>query len=867
MVACAWGTECSASGFWGRRVDSLLVAHEQDSLLIHIADSLYEKHIADSLLAVHIADSLHRRDSLIQLRESFRLSDTLRFKYFYALEDSATRAACRDSLKMLQSVDELARLDSLVCVDSTYRAKVAFDLWWAGLSKTDRKEYLINEKIKVKLAKMDSLDAVKERRKAVKDSITKATPRILESYIIPDSLKYKRMLEWTRDRQFSDIAVHVQDTSYNTYFFDFPHVRKDVGASYLGVGGSPSQSFNFFKRSTTESAFFYSNYEDYSYSSETLPQFNAKSPFTQFDYSGTLLTNRDKEEANIRLLTSTNITPALNMTLSYQKYGSRGQLLHENHDNRTAFAALNYLGKNYIGHAGYIFNSVKSDENGGMVDPYWLRDTTVDVQAIPIKMKDATSVTKKHVVYLDQSYRLPFAMVKLMFTKRDSTEKAQRDSLKALGLKPPKRELPDSLQGGGSFFIGHNSELAIFKRIYDDKISATTPNNPYEHFYLNPTSSHDSLRTVRLDNKVYVRLQPWKEDFAISKIDVGVGDKYMNYVALNPQNMYLTRNHNVAQNTFYVYAGARGKVRKYFDWEALAQYNLLGYGNNDFYVKGNFNFHFFPFRQKNEPINITASAGTSLRQPDFYQQHMFTNHYRWDNEFGKTSRTDVAGGLSIPKWGLKLDVNYGLLQNNLYFDNKGIIRQNASAMSVISASLEENFKIWLFHFDNRVLGQYSSNQSVVAVPAVALNLRYYIQFDVVKGTMQMQIGANMYYTTKWFAPAYNPVTGQFIAQNTTLYGNDPIFDVFVNIQWKRACIFIKGVNIGNGSPVQHPDYFSADGYIMQQRTLKFGIHWPFYTWPGKAHHGHGDHNHGASGNQGGGANAANRNGLKLNNGR
>ncbi|MBO8484951.1 MAG: hypothetical protein IAB78_00810, partial [Bacteroidetes bacterium] len=66
-------------------------------------------------------------------------------------------------------------------------------------------------------------------------------------------------------------------------------------------------------------------------------------------------------------------------------------------------------------------------------------------------------------------------------------------------------------------------------------------------------------------------------------------------------------------------------------------------------------------------------------------------------------------------------------------------------------------------------------------------------------------------------------------QNDELYGNCPFIDVFVNIQWKRACIFIKAVNLGMGWPNNSADYFSADGYIRSQRAIKFGIFWPFYV--------------------------------------
>ena len=57
----------------------------------------------------------------------------------------------------------------------------------------------------------------------------------------------------------------------------------------------------------------------------------------------------------------------------------------------------------------------------------------------------------------------------------------------------------------------------------------------------------------------------------------------------------------------------------------------------------------------------------------------------------------------------------------------------------------------------------------------------------------------------------------------------------MNVQWKRACVFIKYQTAGGGWPLLHPDYFSADRYIVTKsgmEGLKFGIYWPFYIQPG-----------------------------------
>ena len=189
--------------------------------------------------------------------------------------------------------------------------------------------------------------------------------------------------------------------------------------------------------------------------------------------------------------------------------------------------------------------------------------------------------------------------------------------------------------------------------------------------------------------------------------------------------------------------------------------------------------------------------------------------------------------MTIPKWKLAASFGYALLNNNIYYDTLGIVRQNTTPMSVLTAELKKDFKLGPVHLDHKAMFQLSSNEEVMPLPMLALNLRYYLQFTVVKNVMQMQIGANALYTTRWYAPAYNPVLGVFHNQNQEKYGNCPYIDIFVNIQWKRVSLFVKGVNINMGWPNKSADYFTAAGYIGSQRAVKFGITWPFWTLPGK----------------------------------
>ena len=837
-----------------RRIsDSLYVNRLEDSTAIDSTalDSVITDSILTDSIPADTASLLTARDT-IKVPDSLRYTDPFFYKYYIAVKDSTTRAMVRDSLMQACDTLELMKLDSLYIKDSTETAIAKFNAWYASLTKKERKKYDYEQALPAKIAALNRKMEVKDSIKAAKDSVIAATPRILETFAIPDSMQYKRIITWKEDRHFHDVNLQKFDTTYNYHFNEYPYYGEDINTTWLGVSGSPEQTYNYFKRADTDNAIFYTALQRYSYSPETLPNYNTKTPYTELAYWGTLFANKEKEESNIKVLTTQNILPELNLTLEFRRYGGNGILKREDTNNRNVVIAGNYMGKRYLMHTGFIYNKVARSENGGVVDNFWIRDTTVDAREIDVYLKDASSTTKKNTVFLDQSYRIPFTFIEnLKGRKERKQQEALRASIMESGdslaiaalLQKEAEELEEKEAAADTVnnnittaIIGHSSEYSVFRRIYQDNIDK---NDEFgrkffnDRFYLNPTRSADSLRVMKFENRFFIRLQPWKSDGIVSKLDVGIGDKLANYFSFKTSD-YIQGSSNTLLNSTYLYAGAKGQYKKYFTWDAKGEYTFLGYEMNDFGVHANLGFSAYPFRRdKNSPLTLKAHFETTLKEPDYYEQHVCTNHYRWDNDFGKISSTKIGATLEIPRWDLNASFDYALLSNNIYYDTLGIVRQNPEPMSVMTASLQKNFKIWKLHLDHQALFQLSSNKDVLPLPMLALNLRYYLQFDVVKKVMQMQIGANAAFTTKWYAPAFNPVLGVFHNQNVEEYGNCPYIDAFVNIQWKRACIFVKVVNVNMGWPNKSADYFSAAGYIAPQRAIKFGIFWPFYIQPGR----------------------------------
>jgi len=777
--------------------------------------------------------------------DSLRLADPFAYEFWPAITDSICHRYVRDSLLTAGDSLKSFRIDSLYMADSLVKAKLAFAAWYASLDKFERKRYDADIKSAIQKAKADSIQYIKDSLQAIRDSTIENTPRILETYILPDSLKFKRIISWTHERDFHNLKIREPDTTYNYRFYDYPFQRGSVNAYWLGVVGSPVQDYDFTKRKSEDDVLIYDTQQSWTFSPATMPMYNTKTAYTELGYSGGLFDTSVKLVENVHVLVTQNIFPSWNLMVSFDSYSAKGMLTREQARNRTFTFGTNYLGKKYLMNAGYIFNGVNMQENGGLASNAERDRKYDDARELNVALSNAESHLQKHSVFVDQQLRIPFYFLEKWFKKKspaDSTVTAFADSLD--GVKPAEAARPKPLDENiTTAFVGHSSDLSFYKRIYDDKISLGTKDTVGRKFFndvfnYNPTTSHDSLRTMKLENKIFLRLQPWAQEAVVSKIDAGIGNRITTYSNLDPS--LLKQAAGTTWNTTYLYAGVEGKVKQYFDWNALGHYSLFGSEAGDFDVSANARFNVFPFRKHREhPISFDVNFSTSLRRPAYYVQHLYTNHYSWDNDFTRVSDTRIKGTVDIPVWKFRTYVAYSLIGNGIYFDDKGTPQQSASAANVLTVGLDKDFVLWKFHLDHKLLFQLSSNTLVANVPTFAANLRYYIQFPlgkVDKKAMDMQIGVNGWYNTLWYAPGWNPVLGVFHNQSKNLYGNSPYFDVFLNVRWHRTCLFVKYENALMN--IATKDFYSADHYLRTHRVFKFGIYWPFYTMPASRSHSH-----------------------------
>ncbi|MBQ2003082.1 MAG: hypothetical protein II240_07295, partial [Bacteroidaceae bacterium] len=207
----------------------------------------------------------------------------------------------------------------------------------------------------------------------------------------------------------------------------------------------------------------------------------------------------------------------------------------------------------------------------------------------------------------------------------------------------------------------------------------------------------------------------------------------------------------------------------------------------------------------------------------------------------------VDGTLRLKKLGTKLQVGFENVSNYTYFGMQNTLLKGKDAKSVIptdfshavgvmqadnvqvfGASLSQDLKWKIVHWDNRISYQMSSNQDVLPLPTVDIYTNLYLLFRIAK-VMRVQLGADMRFFTSYYAPDYSPAIQQFAVQDTNHerveIGNYPIIGAYANLHLKRCRIYVSArhVNAGSGHS------FLVPHYPINPMTIHFGLSWNFFN--------------------------------------
>ena len=207
--------------------------------------------------------------------------------------------------------------------------------------------------------------------------------------------------------------------------------------------------------------------------------------------------------------------------------------------------------------------------------------------------------------------------------------------------------------------------------------------------------------------------------------------------------------------------------------------------------------------------------------------------YKCPKEVDKITRRIMFGDSGLPVILTSATITSGknevYIKNYTYFNQQAVPEQKSGSIQVLSASLNQDFKLGIFHLDNEVTWQKSSDQTVLPLPDLSLYHNFYMQFKLAKKVLSVQLGADVRYFSKYNAPAYMPAIQNFYLQpenDQVEIGGYPIVNVYANLHLKRTRFYVMMYHVNQG--MSSPNYFLSPHYPINPRVLKFGLSWNFY---------------------------------------
>ena len=635
--------------------------------------------------------------------------------------------------------------------------------------------------------------------------------------------------------------------------------------NFLGNLGSPRLSRIFFNRQDDEPTLFMAPYSSFFVRPDQVFFTNSNVPYTNLTYykAG----NKVNGEERFKSYFSVNVNKRLAFGFNFDYLYGRGYYANQSTSHFNAGLFGSYIGERYQIQAVYNNFFMKMNENGGIAnDGYITRPDTMaegkkeySSTTIPVKMEQTSNRNKDFYIYLTQRYRLgfkrrvlkeeaqnnsvqqrfspaaPTTSIASSIAPADSlaTDSLATDSLPANNLAMGDNLSLDSLNNNHALpedtnfveeFVPVTSFIHTFK-IERARHSYQSVSTPDENAYYNKQGvSRDSTTAFSVKNVFGIALLEGFNRYAKAGLTGYISHKFSRYDLMNADSMTVDR---FTEQEIYVGGELAKRQGKTLHYSIDGEVGIMDKAMGQFRVNGNMDLN---FRLWKDTVNLIVRGFVKNTLPSFYMRHYHSNLHVWDNDnMEKEFRTRVEGELNIDRWGTNLRAGVENVKNYTYLNQKAVPEQNSGNIQILSATLKQNFRAGIFHLDNEVTWQKSSNETVLPLPQFSVYSNLYLLTKLAKKVLTVQLGADVRYFTKYNAPAYTPSIQQFHLQpenDQVEIGGYPIVNVYANLHLKRTRLFAMYSHVNQGMGTRNS--FLVPHYPINPSLLRIGVSWNFY---------------------------------------
>ena len=557
-----------------------------------------------------------------------------------------------------------------------------------------------------------------------------------------------------------------------------------IASAYNGNFVSPIQSKLFFDRQTPTDNPFVHAYAPFLITPAQTRFFRTNLPFSTISYRKGFKTYR--EENDLELLLSGNIREDLNVGAQINYFNSIGHYASQEAKMVNGDAFLSARGYNYAIHGAFNFSTLSNFENGGLTRTSDLGGA-LNPEDIDVNLA-AMSGARYLAGYVNHSYTfrtqdsLPLITIRHAFDLQDATKR----------------------------YVEKQASQGFYTNTFDTLHSTT----------------RDTADVLTISNTIDVTFHEEFNRVLRFGFDVYARNEAQRYTM---QDDTLGHSFHWVNNTF-VGGALYMRQNRYVHYDFNGEVCVVGYKIGEFQVNGHVDAG---FRLGKDSLTLSAKAYVRNQTPSYYLQHYSSNHFRWDNSFGKTYRFFVGGQVAYPTTWVKpaVDVCFENITRLIYFDANGLPQQHDGNVQVLAVNAHLDLTTPWLNWENNVVWQHSSS-AVLPLPDIALYSNLYYHGSWFRRAMDAQFGVNVRYHTAYYAPLLCPATSQFCLQTDgdgrTLVGNYPVINVYANfyVRLIRLRFFAEYQHL-NGH-FMDPNYYSMPGYPLNPPTFRAGLAWHFY---------------------------------------
>ena len=573
---------------------------------------------------------------------------------------------------------------------------------------------------------------------------------------------------------------------------------------------SPVQSRVYFDRQKNVDFLFADSYAPYIITPQQVKYYHTTTPYSTVAYKKGFVTDLAQNDISFSFTGNVSRRTNLGMTIDYLNSFGR----FANQEGKTVFGSIfgSYNGDHYSLQSSFTWNTLSNFENGGLSNPSDLQGV-LQPEDMPVKMR-GMSALRYISGYLNHYYSICVERErKVNYRERDEEGKwVKKDSIKIEYVPVTTFRHIFEVNDATKRYVEKSIGQSILPNLYRDS-----------------TATNDSVACLTIKNTLAVTFEEEFNTWLKFGAMVYAMNENQRHILIDtllpapdlPDSIYLPEWSN---NTYI--GGALYKNRgKYIHYGFDGNVCLVGYKLGEFQVNGHMDAG---FRLGKDSMTIAAKAFFRNETPDYYLQHYRSNHYQWENTFQKTLRLHVSGEVAYPTQWVKpkLNVSFENITKHIYFDTDGLPKQMDGNIQVLAADLQLNITTPWINLDNHVIYQHASSDKL-PLPALTLYHNLYYHGCWFKA-LDAQIGVDMRFFTKYYAPILNPALGQFCVQNQEQVGNYPVMNVYANF-------YVRSLRLKLFAQYQHfnasfmgKQYFEMPGYPMAPDMFRAGLAWHFY---------------------------------------